>query len=199
MIEITDSELRSLRGPNQIFYEWKGYLQFVQLYFKHFKIACPLVVEIGTQAGSQKAHYERFLDATHIGIDISNEFSKPDILGDSHAPETMAKLKAILAGRPINLLFIDAFHTYEDAKAEYDHYGPLVIDIIAFHDIRHERGIEELWDEIKANEKQNRQLTFCEIGHWKNGWCELGIGIIVKRSRNELKEILDEYRKCPQA
>ena len=69
MVRITDDELRVLKGPNQIFYEWKTYLQFVQIYFLVRKIMSPLVVEIGTQAGNQKAHYKRFLDAEYIGID----------------------------------------------------------------------------------------------------------------------------------
>jgi len=199
MVEITDDEVRALKGPNQIFYEWKGFLQFAQLYFKHFGIAHPVVVEIGTQNGHQKAHYQKFLDAMHIGIDISTEFSVPDINGDSHAPETMTRLRAMLAGRPINLLFIDAFHTYEDAHVEYLDYGSMTTDIIALHDIRHERGIENLWNEIIEKERQNRERTFLTIGNWRNGWCELGIGIIAKRSKRALTEVLERYRKLPQA
>jgi hypothetical protein len=195
MIEITDDAMRILKGPNQIFGEWKGFLQFAQVYFKRRGIEHPVIVEIGTQNGHQKAHYEKFLDATHIGIDISDEWSKPDILGDSHAPETMSRLTENLAGREVNLLFIDAFHTYEDAKAEYEKYGPMVKDIIAFHDIRHERGIEKLWLELEAKEAGNRNLSFMTIGYWKEGWCELGIGVIVKCEKEVIRPIIEEYRR----
>jgi hypothetical protein len=195
MIEITDDEMRVLKGPNQIFDEWKCFLQFCQVYFKARGIEHPVVVEIGTQNGHQKAHYEKFLDAEHIGIDISDEWSKPDILGDSHAPETMATLKERLAGREVNLLFIDAFHTYEDAKVEYETYGLMAKDIIAFHDIRHERGIEELWLELRAKEAGNRSLSFMTIGYWKEGWCELGIGLIVKCDKETIRPIIGEYRR----
>ena len=194
MIEITEDAMRALKGPNQIFDEWQCFLQFSQAYFQHRKIEHPVVVEIGTQNGHQKAFYEKFLDAEHIGIDISDEWSRPDILGDSHAPETMAKLKERLAGRGINLLFIDAFHTYEAALAEYELYGPMTSDIIAFHDIRHEKGIERLWLELKAKEAGNRAMSFMTIGYWKAGWCELGIGVIAKCGKAEMREIIAEYR-----
>ena len=195
MIEITDDAMRVLKGPNQIFDEWKCFLQFAQVYFRARGIGHPVVVEIGTQNGRQKAHYEKFLDAEHIGIDITDEWSKPDILGDSHAPETMEKLKEQLAGRPINLLFIDAFHTEEAARAEYELYGPMAKDIIAFHDIRHERGIEKLWLDLRAKEAGNRNLSFMTIGYWKEGWCELGIGLIVKCDKETIRPIIEEYRR----
>ncbi|MDP2365362.1 MAG: hypothetical protein Q8M94_16530, partial [Ignavibacteria bacterium] len=176
---ITDDELRTLPGPNQIFYEWKIYLQFIKVYFEMRGILSPIIVEIGTQTGHQKAHYKKFLNGAHIGIDISDEFSKPDILGDSHTPETMAKLKEILNGREVNLLFIDALHTYKDALEEYESYGSITLDIIAFHDIRKKLGIRELWNDLCNRERRNPNLTFFSIGSWGNGWCELGIGMIV--------------------
>ena len=130
---------------------------------------------------------------SHIGIDMSDKLSKPDILGNTHAPETLRKLKALLGDKKINILFIDATHTYVDALADYLVSGPLVTDIIAFHDISHEPEISRLWKDIQASEKDNPNISFISIGAWANGWCELGIGIIVKRSRNEIKEITREF------
>jgi hypothetical protein len=194
MPKITDEELRSLRGPNQIFYEWKLYLQFIKTYFEKQGIVKPLVVEIGTQCGRQKAFYERFLGAEHIGIDISAKDAKPDILGDSHAPETMAKLLELLGDRKINLLFIDATHNYKDALAEYENYGPLATDIIAMHDVRHVAEIGQLWKDIQVKEKDNYNISFHSIGAWGGGWCELGIGLIIKHNRTDLKAIVDGFR-----
>jgi len=192
---ITDSAVRSLKGPNQIFYEWKDYLLFVKSYFAIRGILNPVVVEIGVQNGRQKPHYQKFLDAVHIGIDISDKFCKPDILGDSHAPETMARLKAMLATRKINLLFIDACHTYEDALSEYESYGPLSKDIIAFHDIRHILGIGKLWHDINYKERFNKNRVSFSIGGWGGGWCELGIGVIVKHPRSELNDVVEEFQR----
>ena len=192
---ITDTAIRSLRGPNQIFYEWKDYLLFVKSYFAIRGIINPVVVEIGVQNGNQKPHYQKFLDAVHIGIDISDRFSKPDILGDAHAPETVIELSKMLNGREMNLLFIDAYHSYEAALEEYFTYGPMAKDIIAFHDIRHVPGIGKLWEDIYNTERKNRGLTFLTIGTWGRGWCELGIGIIVKHSHKDLTDVIEEYQR----
>ena len=180
MIDITEKELKKLKGPNQILGEWKTYLRFVQQFCKENKIEHPVVVEVGTQYGHQKAHYELFLDATYIGIDVSDKLSIPDILGDSHKIDTMVKLKQMLNGGKIDILFLDAAHTYNDTLADYLAYGPLTTGIIAFHDIRHEKGIGELWRDIQMAEKDNPDITFLSVGAWGNGWCELGIGMLVK-------------------
>ena len=186
MVEITGDELRKLRAPNQVPGEWKEYLMFLKEYCVGHKIANPLIVEIGTQYGGQKAFYERFLDAVHIGIDISDKLSKPDILGDSHRLGTMVALKKILNSRAVNVLFLDGAHTYADTVADYWAYSPLVTDVIVFHDIRHVKEIEELWMDIQMAEKDNPNVTFLSIGAWGRGWCELGIGLMVKRNKNEL-------------
>ena len=188
MVKITEAELQKLGGPNQILGEWKVYLRFLQSYCEEYEIENPVVVEIGTQYGRQKAHYERFLDAVHIGIDISDKLSKPDILGDSHSLQTVNELKKMLNGRAINFLFIDGKHTYADAIADYLIYGQLTNGVIAFHDIRHEKEINRLWRDLQVAEKDNPNVEFLSIGGWGNGWCELGIGLIVKRNKDTLKE-----------
>ena len=179
---VTDDELVALKMPWQNFLEWKTYLEFVQAYFENRGIAKPIVVEIGIHTGAQRAHYERFLDAAYLGIDISDALSKPDILGNSHASETMGKLKAILGARKINLLFIDACHTYADALAEYDAYGPLVSDIIAFHDVMSHEPLARLWKDIQNREKTNPHIVFMTIGAWYIEAYRFGIGLVIKRS-----------------
>ena len=180
MVEITNQELKKLNGPNQVVSEWKEYLRFIQRFCKDNKIENPVVVEIGTHYGHQKAHYELFLNATHIGIDISNKLSKPDIHGDSHKIGTMTKLKEMLNGRSIDILFLDGAHTYHDTLTDYLAYGSLTTGIIAFHDIQHSEEIRRLWLDLNEAEKDNADVTFWSIGAWGNKWCELGIGMIVK-------------------
>jgi len=178
MIPVSEAELASMRGPNQIMGEWKSYIQFLQKYCERNGIVNPIVVEVGVQFGQQKLHYEKFLDAIHIGIDISDKFAMPDILGDSHSPDTVRKVKEVLNGRQINFLFLDGAHTYVDTIADYYAYEPLTKDVIAFHDIRHEKEIGKLWADIQASDPDK---TFVSIGGYGNGWCELGIGMVVKR------------------
>jgi len=185
MNSITDEKLRDLKGPNQILGEWKAYLMFVQEYCKRHGITNPVVVEIGTQWGGQKVHYEYFLDATHIGIDVNDKLSTPSISGDSHSPLTINTLKEKLDGRTIDVLFLDAAHTYNDTMLDYLAYGPMTTGIIAFHDIRHEKEIGKLWENIQQAEKNNPDLEFYSIGAWGDGWCELGIGIIAKKRNKD--------------
>ena len=56
---------------------------------------------------------------------------------DSHKEETIQKLKDILGGGGIDLLFIDGDHRYESVRKDFEMYSPLVRKggIIAFHDI----------------------------------------------------------------
>lgn len=56
---------------------------------------------------------------------------------DSHRKDTLEKVKKILDGKFLDFLFIDADHSYEGVKMDFEMYSPLVRSggIIAFHDI----------------------------------------------------------------
>ncbi len=75
---------------------------------------------------------------------------------NSHAPRSLARVRAILQDRPLDVLFIDGDHTYEGVKADWQMYGPLVApdSLIAFHDlIPHPLlpapGVRDFWGELK--------------------------------------------------
>lgn len=101
---------------------------------------------------------------------------------DSQQEGTVAKLKQLLAGDPIDFLFIDADHRYEGVKRDYELYSPLVRPggLIAFHDIRPniqdaQTQVYRFWDELKA-----AGLEAEEIVHEPyRGY--FGIGVITKR------------------
>lgn len=108
------------------------------------------------------------------------------IIGDSMDPETLAKVKGALDGRPVDFLFIDGDHSYAGVKEDYETYSPLVAPggVIAFHDIvtpavvRNSYrkgtfvGVGKFWKEFRARDK----MEFI----YPNGKPKYGIGVIIK-------------------
>lgn len=74
---------------------------------------------------------------------------------DSHAPETVERLRELLAGREIDLLMIDGDHSYDGVRTDFDLYAPLVAKggFVAFHDIlTHQHfgaEVDRFWLEIR--------------------------------------------------
>jgi len=165
----------------QNLYEWKTFLEFCESYLKKHEIKNPIVVELGTWRDAQKQFYEQLLGARYIGIDSSRR-SKADIRRNTHDQETLEILKARLAGKPIDILFIDASHWYEDVKRDFERYSPLCNGIIAFHDINHGRyrrkranwEVWKLWDELKASPSM-KDYSFSSIEK------STGIGIMIRK------------------
>lgn len=174
---------------NQHVPEFRAFLEYAQGYFMARGISRPIVVEIGILDGAQKRFYKYLLNAEHISID-NYPGANPDILGDSGAKSTLASLERRLAGRHVDLLFIDGLHTYEGAKSDYEKYGYLTKHIVAIHDIQtpkldpnDEVDVMRLWNEILATNKTDTLIT---IQHYNPRCPEefngrpLGIGLVVR-------------------
>ena len=184
LIEQVYAERKTL---GQCLPEYLQYLEYVANYFRNRSIYQPIVVEIGTLDNCQERFYENLLGAQHIGIELSSKArGNPEIIGDSRAPETIEKLKTHLAGRQIDLLFLDGNHTYEYVKYEYENYGALTKHIIAFHDLLctdlAELGVHRFWKELCETEKEHCLITFYRHNSSKTIWPghEMGIGLVVK-------------------
>lgn len=171
--------------------EWRTFLEICDKYLKEHNIKNPVVVELGVWLNRQKIFYEKLLNAEHIGIDIDTERSIPDIVGNTHDPSTLATLKEKLRGRPINILFIDAAHSYEDAEQDFGMYGPLCNGIIAFHDIemsrfggRRKARVWRYWDELKrqaGRKEEYKNFLFISIyQRRRNKPYRIGLGVIIK-------------------
>lgn len=188
-------KLMSEGMPDQQPHEWLMFLEVCSTYLEKHKIKNPVVVELGLLRNRQKKFWTQLFGAEHIGIDISENRAKLDIIGDSHDPKTLKELKGKLKGRPINILFIDADHSYESVKKDFEMYSPLCENIVAFHDIEKNRNRSEgkskvwkFWDELREIAfKESRgyeKYTFLSIcgRNFKKatGRC-LGIGVIVKK------------------
>jgi len=156
--------------------EWRCFLEFADAYFSIRNISNPIIVEIGIGGGFQKSFYRELLSGEHIGIDINCQEGHPDIIGDSHDPGTVGELKTQLAGRSIDLLFIDGDHSYDSVKRDYELYGPLTKHLIAIHDIQTPsvpNDVKRFWNELIVPENIH---TMIEIGNYGRP----GIGIIIK-------------------
>jgi hypothetical protein len=171
-------ELYSLPWQNPS--EWFLFLNFVESYFDRQQIDNPVVVEIGVYENKQKIFYEFGLGAMYIGIDNSLEKSTPTIFGESHALHTLEKLNSILKGRKIDLLFIDACHTYEAVKRDYEIYSPYVAGIVALHDIYNEKfDVKKFWWELTTQRPEMGNKTFVTL-RAKEGYANHGIGLVVE-------------------
>ena len=183
------NELIKIR-PSQHSPEFLTYLEICEIYLKRYNIKNPVVVELGVYFNKQKRFYEQLLGAEHIGIDIGSKRSIPDIQGNTHDPEILKKLKEKLNGRPINILFIDASHRYDDVKKDYEIYSPLCSGIIAFHDIHTYRDsriqrarVWQFWDELRADAYTGRKYQdslFISVHQFREK-IQMGIGIVIKR------------------
>lgn len=103
---------------------------------------------------------------------------------DSHEDSTFEAVKAAIG--EVDFLFIDADHTYEGVKRDFELYSPLVKagGIIALHDIvehtnYHDVKVHVFWNELKGRFPASQIREFIDLeyptdhGHWG------GIGAIL--------------------
>lgn len=104
---------------------------------------------------------QRFSGGESIHVPLES-FAQPGqtvrgIYGDSHSQGCLDRLRRELAGRPIDLLFIDGDHTYKGVRQDFEMYSPLVRPggLIAFHDIINRQWkqceVHRLWEELASD------------------------------------------------
>ena len=194
-LELFD-ELMKRGVPAQHPSEWKAFLEICEVYLENHKIKNPIVVELGLFDGKQKEFYKQLLGAEYIGISINSRRCIPDISGSTHDPRTLEALKEKLNRRSINILFIDAGHSYEDVKEDFETYSPLCDDIIVLHDIesrrydgptRRKAEVWKFWDELRLEAYKgmgkNKGFLFLSIYQHMPARrkIQMGIGMIIKK------------------
>ena len=167
----------------------------------------PLVVcEIGALCGGSLYLFSQgaSADATMISIDTGFTWPKQRafpllakdsqtvrcLRADSHQPSTVNQVQNLLAGRMIDMLFIDGDHSYEGVYSDFNKFSPLVAKkgIIAFYDVvpdfqmrfgRKENadsgGVPIFWNEIKSRFAEKETLESIE-DHSQDGF---GIGVLI--------------------
>jgi predicted O-methyltransferase YrrM len=98
------------------------------------------------------------------------------LAADSHEAETLARVRHILAGRLVDLLFVDGDHTLEGVEADFRMYAPLVRSggLVAFHDIvpgpaENVGGVPAFWHSVRAVDS----VEFVE--DWNQGGYGIGV------------------------
>lgn len=160
-----------------------------------------VIVEIGTAKGGTLFLFCQHAadDAMIISLDLPfgrngggyprwkeklyRKFAKPRqalhlVRANSHLNETRAIIERLLDGRDIDVLMIDADHSYEGVKRDYELYAPLLASdgFITLHDVIPNRfdpeiEVHRFWDELKA-----RFVTEELVADYGQG--NLGIGIV---------------------
>ena len=181
---------------------WQYEIEFIKLLEFYSNLNPQKVMEIGTaNGGTLFAHCKLAKDnATIISVDLPGgkfgggypewktpiymEFAKSGqnlhlIRGNSHAEDTVKKVKDILRGELLDYLFIDGDHTYDGVKKDFDTYFPFVKSGggIIFHDIAmHTQSlceVDKFWDDIKSGYKHHEFIKDVDSGKY-------GIGVIIK-------------------
>jgi cephalosporin hydroxylase len=113
---------------------------------------------------------------------VSTEYDVTLCTGDSHRQETVEEVKAELPGGFCDVLFIDADHTYEGVKRDFELWSPLVKNggCIVMHDIADHSvsnpacRVKQFWDEYL---EAHPMVTHLKILYPSNpDWA--GIGVI---------------------
>ena len=176
------------------------------------------VLEIGTQKGGTLFLFSRVSsqDALIMSIDLPGglygggypkwkiplykSFALRDqkimlIREGSHFLPTRQLIEKILKKRELCFLYIDADHSYEGVKLDFQMYAPLVREggLIAFHDIcknpsQNGGGVSRFWNEIKR-EYPHQEI----ISSPYQEWC--GIGIIYNRKLTQKKKEVSQVKK----
>jgi hypothetical protein len=168
-----------------------------------------VTVEVGSFAGGTLWAWMQFCPRV-IGIDRPppgyvtgpqlSELGCEILLGDSQDPTMAAQLEDMLGGDPIDLLFIDADHTYEGVRADYETYSPLVRPggLIAFHDVCGHPTmpfieVDRFWASLPGEKE-----SFISGPELWGGIGVLAVPVDPEAERREREEMLVRYRKAAE-
>ena len=175
------------------------------------------ILELGTYKGGTLFLFTRVaaLDATLVTVDLPSgpfgggyrqswgrllrSFAREHqqihlVRADSQSDEAYDLVRSLVAGPgTVDLLFVDADHTYDGVRSDYGRYAPLVRagGLIAFHDIvpgdaKLVGDVPRFWRELKSADPTAEEL----VEDWAQGG--YGIGIIrvpdVTADEDELPE-----------
>lgn len=160
--------------------EWAWWLSLIRGH------QCKSVLEVGCNTGETTTTMAfmcplgsvvRAIDYQPHAGDIlkrfSNHYDCGLHIGDSRGEEA---IKWAQQWAPYDAIFIDADHSYEAVKSDWEHYGAMARKLVGFHDIDNSCiGVRKLWGEIK--EKHKTSAMVCPYIHPVCGERQ-GIGVV---------------------
>lgn len=171
-------------AARQMPYELAGLLELIR--------PGDVVVEVGCDAGGVLWAFREAGAGRVIGVDLPQAAYSGDrrltthgaemVVGNSQLERTQKQVRELLGGQLVDLLFIDADHTYLGVRRDFRAYAPLVRPggLAVFHDICHhsdfpEVQVEKLWWEIKAKNQGRTAEIIYYMRPWGSG---MGIGVL---------------------
>ena len=166
-----------------------------------------VILEIGSDAGGTLYAWSRLPSAPRViavslpGQAYSRTGHGPRLHGavlaegDSHDPAILARVRVALRGRRVDMLFIDADHTYAAARADFETFSPLVRGggLIVFHDICGIADVRRLWNEVRAG------MPHTEIITGRTDWGGFGILTVPAwRPVRQRRNIVAEQKKTAE-
>ena len=175
-------------------YQWEA--EFSQLLDIYRELKPARVLEIGTYHGGTLYHWLQnategttvvSVDNYAVGVDnrslyqdwIPNGVSLITIKGASEEPQTVEAIRKAIRGK-YDWVFIDGGHFYEEVKADWENYRPMVKKggVVVFHDILPpsevwpDIEVNRLWKEIKAEGYETQEIIHDRRAAWG------GIGLV---------------------
>ena len=152
------------------------------------KISFKSFLEIGFSAGITNTTINKFFNFDNIvGIDLFKYIINSNVMNanivnknltllcaNTTSPETIKKAEML---GPYDLIFIDADHSYDGVKKDFNNYKSFLNNngVIAFHDVANPDwpGVKKLFDEIIKSNKYEYKLFIS-----KGFPIQYGIGMI---------------------
>jgi cephalosporin hydroxylase len=163
VVDVTEAEVTVVRKkPGVETFQAPFELEQLVTIFEQLQPAS--VLEVGCWHGGTLWHWLQQPGATVVAIDDEMRMghvwedwadeagSTLHLLrGSSHDPELIEAARDL---GPYEFVFIDADHTYQAVRADWDNFRPMVArgGVVAFHDIvpRPGYGVSEVWEEIRG-------------------------------------------------
>jgi len=142
------------------------------LYMVCREYAIATTLELGVNLGRTTCMLADVVSELSVGVDIEPNWdgihhsisTLPEqhrhklriVEGDSIDPATARKVKHVLGGRRVELLFVDSWHTVEHAEAELELYSPMLAptSLIVMDDLNQPKELYDLFYSIEGTHVQ---------------------------------------------